>query len=79
VEAYTAAAVGDPQARDGLFPTDKVIGGYDFISNDDDPIDSGTHGTHVADIIAGANGVAPGASLHALRVCDGGCPTAPPS
>jgi subtilisin family serine protease len=72
-EAYAAAA-RDPRARDGLFPTDKVIGGYDFVSNDDDPIDSGTHGTHVADIIAGVNGVAPGASLYALRVCNGFCP-----
>ncbi|MEM7077232.1 MAG: S8 family serine peptidase [Pseudomonadota bacterium] len=27
------------------------------------------HGTHVADIIAGRNGVAPGASLYAVKVC----------
>ena len=29
----------------------------------------GGHGTHVADIIGGINGVAPGAELHAVKVC----------
>jgi len=48
------------------FPTDKVIGGYDFVGElwptyatalapDPNPIDYGGHGTHVADIIAGQN------------------------
>ncbi len=78
------AAYADPTKRDGLFPTAKVIGGYDFVGEtwpdtpeapDDDPIDFQGHGTHVADIIAGLSvdgkhkGVAPGASLYALRVC----------
>nr|WP_255603624.1 S8 family serine peptidase [Oscillochloris sp. ZM17-4] len=36
---------------------------------DEDPIDYEGHGTHVADIIAGAQGVAPAASLYALKVC----------
>ncbi|MFN8439274.1 MAG: S8 family serine peptidase [Caldilineaceae bacterium] len=79
---------------DGLFPTAKVIGGYDFVgeswdgdlvtdlSPDPDPIGCGAagipndpvgcdgdHGTHVGDIIAGARGVAPGASLYAVKVC----------
>jgi subtilisin family serine protease len=78
---------------DGLFPTSKVIGGYDFVGEqwpngplapDPDPIDcgpsaipvpcAGGHGTHVADIIAGNDGashkgVAPGASLYAVKVC----------
>jgi subtilisin family serine protease len=31
----------------------KVVGGYDFISNDDDPMDDHGHGTHVAATIAG--------------------------
>jgi minor extracellular serine protease Vpr len=68
----------------GTFPTAKVIGGYDFVGavwptlgprmEDPDPLDAplgaGTdHGTHVADIIAGVDGVAPGASLYALKVC----------
>ena len=75
-----------------LFPTAKVIGGYDFVGErwaggpdspplrpDPDPIDcggpvvsdgcDGGHGTHVADIIAGARGVAPDATLLAVKVC----------
>jgi subtilisin family serine protease len=65
----------------GTFPTGKVVGGYDFTGSnwpnspeapDPDPLDAGTgggHGTHVADIIAGKKGVAPGASLYAVKVC----------
>jgi subtilisin family serine protease len=65
----------------GTFPTRKVVGGYDFTGSswpnteempDPDPIDDGPgggHGTHVADIIAGKMGVAPGASLYAVKVC----------
>jgi subtilisin family serine protease len=96
--AYTAAygtSTADSRNKtlDGLFPTVKVIGGYDFIGEvwpggalapDPDPIDCGPsaiappcdggHGTHVADIIAGNDGashrgVAPGASLYAVKVC----------
>lgn len=63
----------------------KVIGGFDFVgeqwptfgplSLDPNPIDFGTHGSHVADIIAGRSadgthkGVAPGAKLYAVKVC----------
>ncbi|HEY0856792.1 MAG TPA: S8 family serine peptidase [Albitalea sp.] len=63
----------------------KVVGGYDFVgelwpslgdrSEDPNPIDFQGHGTHVADIIAGRSadgahkGVAPGASLYAVKVC----------
>ena len=64
--------------RDGLFPTAKVVEGYDFVGEDwpnspeapdEDPIDFEGHGTHVADIIAGVGGVAPGASILAVKVC----------
>jgi subtilisin family serine protease len=69
------AAYFDNVNRDGLFPTSKVVGGYDFVGEewpggpiapDDDPIDGEGHGTAVADII---NSVAPGISLYAIRVC----------
>ncbi|NJO13273.1 MAG: S8 family serine peptidase, partial [Gammaproteobacteria bacterium] len=70
--AYAAAygaGTADPKntTRDGLFPTAKVVDGFDFVgeqwpncaagvdcrSEDPDPIDFQGHGTHVADIIAG--------------------------
>ena len=58
----------------------KVIGGHDFINDDNDPMDDHVHGTHVAGIIASINntyrGVAPDATLVALKVCNsaGTCP-----
>ncbi len=87
--AYEAAYGTEPasaqnKSRDGLFPTDKVIGGSDFVGEDwpntpeapdDDPIDFEGHGTHVSDIIAGRSldgthkGMAPGAKLYAVKVC----------
>ena len=63
-----------------LGPGCKVIGGYDFIQLDTDPQEGFTptgtppvqnrdyHGTHVASIAAGAKGVAPEASILAVRV-----------
>lgn len=65
----------------GTFPTQKVVGGYDFVGSDwpntpeapdPDPLDDGPeagHGTHVAHIIGGVGGVAPGVSLYAVKVC----------
>ncbi len=55
----------------------KVVGGYDFVDNDADPMDESGHGTSVAGVIAAYKytvngvtyqGVAPGAKLVALRV-----------
>lgn len=89
-EAAWGTSASDPRntTTDGLFPTDKVIGGYDFVGEawtgdpgspplapDPDPIAApdqstfGGHGTHVADIIAGKNGVAPDAKLYAIKAC----------
>ncbi len=60
------------------FPNSKVLGGYDFVDNDPDPIPEGdgAHGTAVAGIAAGMmqetrdyiGGVAPEAKIYALRV-----------
>ncbi len=79
-EAAWGAGPGDARntTLDGLFPTSKVVGGFDFVGEawpngpvapDPDPIDFEGHGTHVADIIAGAAGMAPGASLVAIKAC----------
>jgi hypothetical protein len=35
------------------FPNNKVVGGWDFVNNDADPMDDHGHGTHVAGIAAG--------------------------
>lgn len=82
-------AANDPTVIEpGTFPTAKVVGGYDFAGTDydagepalsvpvpdDDPLDEGGHGTHVASTIAGwgsddmGPGVAPEASLYALKI-----------
>ncbi len=75
-------AANDPTILEpGTFPTAKVVGGYDFVGSlwpagpllpDPDPLDDGPeagHGTHVAHIIGGAGGVAPGVRLYAVKVC----------
>lgn len=49
----------------------KVIGGYDFVNDDNDPMDDHQHGTHVAGIIAAQGnmiGVAPNVRLLAYKV-----------
>ena len=84
----TSAADPRNTTTDGLFPTAKIIGGYDFVGEawtgqagspalapDPDPIAApdqstfGGHGTHVADIIGGKDGVAPDTKLYAIKAC----------
>jgi subtilisin family serine protease len=59
---------------DGTHPAlaGKVIGGYDFVNDDTNPMDDHRHGTHVAGIIAAQSGemtgIAPGVRLLAYKV-----------
>jgi len=54
----------------------KVVGGYNFVDNNNDPIDVYGHGTHVAGIMAAngsiVKGVAPEARILAVKVCGSG-------
>ena len=79
--AKAAAATTPPPS---LFPTAKVIGGYDFtgevwpngpLKPDPNPLDLNGHGTLTADTAGGHSldgvhfGTAPGAQLYAVKVC----------
>ena len=64
----------------GLSGGNKVIAGYDFADDDEDPVDTDGHGTAVAGTIAGNaftlnattyGGIAPAAKIVALRVAQG--------
>lgn len=66
-----------PDLGAGLGEGHKVVGGHDFVNDDDDPMDDNAHGTHVAGIIAaksaapgGITGAAPDARLLAYKVMD---------
>ncbi len=52
----------------------KVVGGYDYVSDDYDPFDDNGHGTHVSGIISSDDstyrGVAPGSKIVSLKVLD---------
>ena len=65
--------------RDNIFPTERVVDGYDFIGDmyrigdpdfntmpDHDPVDLAGHGTAVAHAV---RAVAPGAQLVAVKIC----------
>lgn len=69
VKDYQAAAA-DP-ADTPAWPQGKVIGGYDYVNNDPDPLDVSTnHGTHVSHSVTG---IAPDVELYVHSVCEQFC------
>ncbi len=74
-EIDTGIDYKNPALGDGYGPGYRVTGGYNFVKNDNDPMDDNGHGTHVAGIIGadGGNslrGVAPGVKFLAVKVLD---------
>jgi len=85
--AKAAASIAPPA---NLFPTAKVVGGYDFtgdtwpngpLTPDPNPIDIDGHGSHTSDIVGGRStdglhkGVAPDSKLYAVKVCSSVSPS----
>jgi len=73
----TGIAWDHPSLGGGFGAGFRVVGGYDFADDDNNPYDdgpAGAHGTHVAGILgareATRSGVAPGVDLVAVRVFD---------
>jgi len=67
----TGVNYSQPILGGGIGPNYKIIGGYDFVDKDNDPMDIDGHGTAVTAIIAGKDdklvGIAPDASILAYR------------
>jgi minor extracellular serine protease Vpr len=70
VADYNAAVAAKSEMPN--WPQGKIVGGYDFINDDPNPIDAGTnHGTHVSHSVVG---IAPDVELYVYSVCNSGCP-----
>ncbi len=66
-----------PDLNDNMWKDANGFYGYDFVNDDNDPMDDNGHGTHVAGTIAaemdnnlGGTGVAPNVKLMAVKVLD---------
>jgi subtilisin-like proprotein convertase family protein len=73
----TGVDYGVAELGGGGFPNAKVVAGADLGDGDADPMDCEGHGTSVAAVAAGPDGVAPGAKIVALKVAkNASCDTA---
>ena len=69
----TGVDYNHPDLGGGIGVEYKVLGGYDYVNSDSDPMDDYGHGTHVAGIIAAngtLKGVAPDANIIAYKALD---------
>jgi len=70
---YTHSDLGGCYGNNSVSSNCTIIGGYDFINGDFDPMDTLGHGTHVSGIVAasgGIMGVSPGVKIVSLKVCN---------
>jgi subtilisin family serine protease len=70
---YTHSDLGTCYGNNDPNSACKVLGGWDFVNNDDDPMDDEGHGTHVAGIAAangGRVGVAPESNIISIKSLD---------
>jgi len=73
---YSHVALGGCYGNNDPNSSCKVLGGYDYIGDDNDPFDDNGHGTHVAGIVSSNDstysGVAPDSKIIAMKVLDSG-------
>jgi subtilisin family serine protease len=69
---YSHSDLGGCYGNNNASSSCKVLGGYDYVNGDNNPLDDNGHGTHVSGIVASSGdlyrGIAPDAKLIAMKV-----------
>lgn len=65
---YSHAALGGCYGNNNASSNCTIIGGYDFVNDDDDPMDDNGHGTHVSGIVASTDSTYKGISFNSKIV-----------